>query len=53
MVNILAADYFVPDSFIDLNDVKSFYGLNKHELNVFTRLYGLKKNSFCKELGIK
>lgn len=43
MLNIEAASYFVPDHFIDINQVPELYGLDKNELKVFTRLYGLER----------
>lgn len=43
MINIEHASYYVPDHFIDLNQVPELYGLSKNELKVFTRLYGLER----------
>lgn len=52
MLNIIAADYYVPNHFIDLKNSEEFYGLSKYELNVFTRLYGLEKIPSAKNMAL-
>lgn len=42
MLNIEAAQYYVPSKFVDLTNMTEFCGLSRQELKVFTRVYGLE-----------
>lgn len=52
MLNIEAASYYIPASYIDLNEANELYGLSRNELKVFTRLYGLKKIPYADNMTL-
>jgi 3-oxoacyl-[acyl-carrier-protein] synthase-3 len=53
MLNIEAASYYVPTTYIDLNQASELYGLPRNELKVFTRLYGLEKIPYASNIALK